>query len=73
MALRAKRFSYSAPWPTVVLASSSVVKSLLACCLGGRRPHRHDPGSSLRTPRDGPNRIISVRFAHAEEENHWFG
>jgi uncharacterized DUF497 family protein len=25
------------------------------------------------TPRDGAHRIISMRFAHAEEENRWFG
>lgn len=25
------------------------------------------------TPRDGARRIISMRFAHAEEETHWFG
>jgi uncharacterized DUF497 family protein len=25
------------------------------------------------TPRDGARRIISMRFAHAEEEKHWFG
>jgi len=25
------------------------------------------------TPRDGARRIISMRFAHAEEEQRWFG
>ena len=25
------------------------------------------------TPRGGARRIISMRFAHAEEETHWFG
>jgi uncharacterized DUF497 family protein len=27
----------------------------------------------VSTPRDRARRIISMRFAHAEEEKHWFG